>query len=112
MTHRGNKTWRNREKRYPLKERWRTKGGGYGKQYETGNERRGCQTYEVDKTQPPDHNTAYGSQRQDSYFPTKNIGNEQGGNGGGENGNDKKKYRDTKVSYENKSHEESDTEDS
>ena len=112
MTHRGNETWRNREKRYPLKERRRTRGVGYGKQYETGNERRGYPTYETDKTQPPDHNTAYGSQRQSSYLPTKNIGNEQGGSGGSENGNDKKKYRDTKVSYENESHEESDTEDS
>ena len=27
MAYRGNETWRNREKRYPLKERWRTKGG-------------------------------------------------------------------------------------
>ena len=32
--------------------------------------------------------------------------------GGGEDGNDKRKYRDTKVDHENESHEESDTEDS
>ena len=39
-------------------------------------------------------------------------GNEQGGNGGGEDRNDKKEYRDTRINHENDSHEESDTEDS
>ena len=38
--------------------------------------------------------------------------NGQGGNGGAEDRNDRKKYRDTEVSFENDSHEESDTEDS
>ena len=47
-----------------------------------------------------------------AFFPTKSTGNGQGGNGGDEDRNDKKKYRDTGISFENDSHEESDTEDS
>ena len=112
VTNRGDGSWRSQGKRYPLKERWKTQGSGYGKQYGTGGGRRGYQTYRTDKIQPQSHNTAYGSQRQGSYFPTKSTGNEQGGNGGGEDRNDKKKYRDTRVNHENDSHEESDTEDS
>ena len=112
VTDRGDGSWRSQGKRYPLKERRKTQGGGYGKQYGTGGERRGYQTYRTDRTQSQSHNTAYGSQRQGSYFPTKSTGNEQGGNGGGEDRNDKKKYRDTGINHGNDSHEESDTEDS
>ena len=112
VTNRRGGSWRSQGKRYPLKERQRTQGGGYGKQYGTGGERRDYQAYRTERTQPQSHNTAYGSQRQGSYFPTKSTGNEQGGNGGGEDRNDKKKYRDTGVNHENDSHEESDTEDS
>ena len=112
VTNRGVISQRGQGKRYPLTEKRRTQWGGYGRQYGTGGERKGYQTYGTDKTQPPDHNTAYGSLRQGSYFPTKNIGNEQGGNGGDEDRNDKRKYRDTRVGFENHSHEESDTEDS
>ena len=112
VTNRGDISQRGQGKRYPLKEKRRTQWGGYGKQYGTGGERRGYQTYRTDRTQPKSNNTAYGSQRQGSYFPTKSTGNEQGGNGGGEDRNDKKKYGDTRVNHENDSHEESDTEDS
>ena len=112
VTNRGNGSWRNQEKRYPLKERRKTQGGGYGKQYGTGGKRRSYQTYRTDRTQIQSHNTAYESQRQGSYFPTKGTGNGQGGNGGDEDGNDKKKYKDTGINHENDSHEESDTEDS
>ena len=112
VTNRGDGSWRSQGKRYPLKEGRRTQRGGHGKQYGTGGERRGYQTYRTDRTQPQSHNTAYESQRQGSYFPTKSTGNEQGGNGGGEDRNDKKKYRDTRVNHENDSHEKSDTEDS
>ena len=112
VTSRGDGNWGNQGKRYPLKERQKTQWGSYGKQYGTGGERRGYQTYRTDRTQPQNHNTAYGSQRQGSYLPTKSTGNGQGGNGGNGDENDKKKYRDTRVSQENDSHEESDTEDS
>ena len=112
VTNRGDGNWRNQGKRYPLKERRRTQWGGYGKQYGTGGKRRSYQTYGTDRTQTQSHNTARESQRQGSYFPTKSTGNGQGGNGGDEDRNDKKKYRDTRVNYENDSHEESDTEDS
>ena len=112
VTNRRGGSWRSQGKRYPPKERQRTQGGGYGKQYGTGGERRDYQAYRTDRTQPQSHNAAYGLQRQGSYFPTKSTGNEQGGNGGGEDRNDKKKYRDTGVNHENDSHEESDTEDS
>ena len=95
-----------------LKERQRTQRGRYGKQYGTSGKRKGYQTYKTDRTQPQSYNTAYRSQRQSSYFPTKNTGNEQGGSGGGEDRNDKKKYRNARVNHENDSHEESDTEDS
>ena len=81
VTNRGDESWGSQGKRYPLKERWKTQGGGYSKQYGTGGERRGYQTYRTDRTQPQSRNTAYGSQRQGSYFPTKGSGNEQGGNG-------------------------------
>ena len=70
------------------------------------------QTYRTERTQAQGRNTAYESQRQGSYFPTKSIGNGQGGNGGDEDRNDKRKYRDTGIGFENDSHEESDTEDS
>ena len=75
-----------------MKERQRTQWGGYGKQYGTSGERKNYQAYRTDRTQPQSYNTAYGSQRQGGYFPTKSAGNEQGGNGGGEDRNDKKKY--------------------
>ena len=94
VTNRGDGSWRSQGKRYPLKEKRRTQWGGYGKQYGASGERRSYPTYRTDRTQPQSHNTAYRSQRQGSYYPTKNTGNEQGGNGGGEDKNDKKKYRD------------------
>ena len=112
MTNRGDGGWRGHGKRYPLKERRRTQWGGYGKQYGTGGERKSNQTYRTDKTPTQGRNTAYESQRQGSYFPTKSTGNGQGGNGGDEDRNDKRKYRNTGISFENDSHEESDTEDS
>ena len=99
-------------KMYPLKGRPKNQWGGYGKQYGAGSERRGCQTYRTDRTQPQDRNTAYGSQRQSSYVPTRSTGGGQGGNGGNEEENDKRKYRNTRISQESDSHEESDTEDS
>ena len=105
-------SWRGQGKRYPLKEKRKTQWGGYGRQYGTGGERKSNQTYRTDGTQTQSHNTAYESQRQGSYFPTKSTGNGQGGNGGDEDRNDKKKYRDTGIGFENDSHEESDTEDS
>ena len=89
VTNRGDGSWRSQGKRYPLKERWGAQWGGYGKQYGAGGERRSYQTYRTDRTQTQSHNTAYESQRQGSYFPTKSTGNEQGGNGGGEDRNDK-----------------------
>ena len=95
-----------------MKERWRTQWGGYGKQYGTSGEGKSNQTYRTDGTQKQGYNTAYGSQRQGGYFPTKSTGNGQGGNRGDEDRNDKKKYRDTRIGIENDSHEESDTEDS
>ena len=39
------------------------------------------QTYRTDGTQTQGCNTAYESQRQGSYFPTKSTGNGQGGMG-------------------------------
>ena len=112
VTNKGDVSWRGPGKRYPLKEKWRTQWGGYGRQYGTGGERKSNQTYRTDRTQTQGRNTAYESQRQGSYFPTKSTGNGQGGNGGDEDRNDKKKYRDTGIDFENDSHEESDTEDS
>ena len=112
VTSRGDGNWGNQGKRYPLKERRKTHLVSYGKQYGTGGERRGYQTYRTDRTQPQNHNTAYGLQRQGSHLPTKSTGNGQGGNGGNGDENDKKKYRDTRISQESDSHEESDTEDS
>ena len=112
VTDRRNGSWGSQGKRYPLKERPRLQWGGYGKQYGANNERKDYQAYRTDRTQPQDHNTAYGSQRQGSYVPTRSTGNGQDGNGGNEDENDKKKYRDTRISQESDSHEESDTEDS
>ena len=111
-TNRGDGGWRGHRKRYPLKERRRTQWGGYGKQYGTGVEGKNNHTYRTDRTQAQGRTTAYESQRQGSYFPIKSTGNGQGGNGGDEDRNDKKKYRDTRIGFENDSHEESDTEDS
>ena len=112
MTNRGDVSWKGQGKRYPLKEKRKMQWGGYGRQYGTGGERKSNQTYRTDGTQTQGRNTAYESQRQGSYFPTKSTGNGQGGDGGDEDRNDKKKYRDTGVGFENDSHEESDTEDS
>ena len=67
VTNRGDGSWRSQGKRYPLKERQRTQGGGYDKQYGTSGERRGYQTYRTDRTQPQSHNTTYRLQRQGSY---------------------------------------------
>ena len=112
MTNKGDVNWRGQGKRYPLKERRRTQWGGYGKQYGTGGERKGNQAYRTNGTQTQGRNTAYESQRQGNYFPTRSTGNGQSGNGGDEDRNDGKKYRDTEISFENGSYEESDTEDS
>ena len=112
VTNRGDGSWMGQGKRYPLKERQRTQGGGYGKQYGTSGERRDYQAYRTDRTRPQSHNTAYRSQRQGSYLPTKSTGNGQGGNREDGDKNDKKKYRDMGINHENNSHEESDTEDS
>ena len=112
VTDRRNGSWESQGKRYPLKERPRNQWGGYGKQYGASSERRGYQTYRTDRTQPQDRNTAYGSQRQGSYVPTRSTGDGQGGNGEDGDENDKKKYRNTRISQESDSHEESDTEDS
>ena len=111
VTNRGDVSWRGQGKRYPFKEK-RTQWGGYGNQYGTGGERKGNQAYRTDGTQTQGHNTAYGSQRQGNYFPTRSIGSGQGGNGGDKDRNNRKKYMDTGVSFENDSYEESDTEDS
>ena len=112
MTNRGEVSWKGQGKRYPLIEKRRAQWGGYGRQYGTGSERKSNQTYRADGTQKQGYNTAYGTQRQDAYFPTKSTGNAQGGDGGDEDRNDKKKYRDTGIDFKNNSHEESDTEDS
>ena len=112
MTNKGDVSWRGQGKRYPFKEKRRTQWGGYGKQYGTGGERKGNQAYRTDGTQTQGHNTAYESQKQSNYFPTRSTGNGQGGNGGDKDRNDRKKYRDTGVSFENDSYEESDTENS
>ena len=112
MTNKGDVSWKSQGKRYPLKEKRRTQWGGYGKQYGTGGKRKGNQAYRTDGTQTQGHSTAYESQRQGNYFPTRSNGNGQGGNGGDEDRNDRKKYRDTGVNFENDSDEESDTEDS
>ena len=112
VTNRGDVSWRGQGKRYPLKEKRQTQWSGYGRQYGTGGERKNSQAYRTDGTRTQGHNTAYESQRQGSYFPTKSTGNGQGGDGGDEDRNDKKKYRDTGMGFENNSHEESDTEDS
>ena len=98
MTNRGDVSWRGQGNRYPLKEKRRTQWGGYGRQYGTGGERKSNQAYRTDGTQTQSSNTAYESQRQGNYFPTKSTGNGQGGNGGDEDRNDRKKYRDTGVS--------------
>ena len=108
MTNRGDVSWRGQGKRYPLKEKRKTQWGGYGRQYGTGGERKDNQTYRTDGTRTQ----GLKSQRQGSYFPTKSTGNGQGGNGGDEDRNDKKKYTDTGIGFKNDSHEESDTEDS
>ena len=112
MTSKGDVSWRGQGKRYPFKEKRRTQWGGYGKQYGTGGERKGNQAYRTDGTQTWGRNTAYESQKESNYFPTRSTGNGQGGSGGDEDRNDRKKYRDIGVSFENDSYEESDTEDS
>ena len=84
VTNRGDGSWRNQRKRYPLKERQRAQWGGYGKQYGMGGERRSNQIYRTDRTQTQSHNAAYELQRQGRYFPTKSTGNGRGGNGGNE----------------------------
>ena len=112
VTNRGEVSWKGQGKRYSLKEKRRAQWGGYGRQYGTGGERKSNQTYKANGTQKQGYNTVYGSQRQGGYFPTKSTGNGQGGDGGDEDRNDKKKYRDTGIDFENNSHEESDTEDS
>ena len=112
VTNKEDISWKGQGKRYPLKEKRRTQWSGYGKKYGTGGERKGNQPYRTHGTQTQGHSTAYESQRQGNYFPTRSTGNGQGGNGGDEDRNDRKKYRDTGVSFENDSYEESDMEDS
>ena len=51
VTNKGDVSWRGPGKRYPLKEKWKTQWGGYGRQYGTGGERKSNQTYRTDRTQ-------------------------------------------------------------
>ena len=97
VTNKRDVSWRGPGKRYLLKEKQRTQWGGYGRQYGTGGERKSNQTY---RTQTQGRNTAYESQRQDSYFPTRSTGDGQGGNGGDEGRNNKRKNRDTGLVLE------------
>ena len=97
VTDQRNGSWGSQGKRYPLKERPRNQWGGSGKQYGASSERRSYQAYRTDRTQPQDRNTAYESQRQGSYVPTRSTGNGQGGNRGNGDENDKKKYRNTRI---------------
>ena len=59
VTNKGDVSWRGQGRRYPLKEKRGTQWGGYGKQYGTGGERKGNQTYRTDGTQTQGHSTAY-----------------------------------------------------
>ena len=112
-TNQRNGSWVNQGKRYPLKERFKNQWGGYGKQYGTNSEKGGYQTYKTDGNQTQGHGSTYGSLRRCTYNPTRGLESGQGGDGGNGDENDKKRYRDTKVSQENDSREEeSDTEDS
>ena len=112
-TNQRNGSWVNQGKRYPLKERFKNQWGGHGKQYGTNSEKGGYQTYKTDGNQAQGHGTTYGSPRRRTYNPTRGLESGQGGDGGNGDGNDKKRYRDTKVSQENDScEEESDTENS
>ena len=113
VTNQRNGSWVNQGKRYPLKERVKNQWGGYGKQYGTNSEKRGHQTYRTDGNQSQGRGSAYGLQRQRTYHPTRGFESGQGGDGGNGDENDKKRYRDMKVSQESgSSEEESDTEDS
>ena len=112
-TNQRNGSWVNQGKRYPLKERFKNQWGGHGKQYGTNSEKGGYQTYKTDGNRAQGHGTTYGSPRRCTYNPTRGLESGQGGDGGNGDGNDEKRYRDTKVSQENDScEEESDTEDS
>ena len=112
-TNQRNGSWVNQGKRYPLKERFKNQWGGHGKQYGTNSEKGGYQTYKTDGNQAQGHGTTYGSPRRCTYNPTRGLESGQGGDGGNGDENDKKRYRDTKVSQENDScEEESDIEDS
>ena len=55
MTNKEDVSWRGPGKRYPLKEKWRTQWGGYGRQYGTGGERKSNQTYRTDRTPTQGH---------------------------------------------------------
>ena len=112
-TNQRNGSWVNQGKRYPLKERFKNQWGGNGKQYGTNSEKGGYQTYKTDGNQAQGHGSTYGSPRRCTYNPTRGFESRQGGDGGNGDENDKKRYRDTKVSQESDSREEeSDTEDS
>ena len=50
MTNRGDVSWRDPGKRYPLKEKWGTQWGGYGRQYGTEGEGKSNQTYRTGGT--------------------------------------------------------------
>ena len=75
-------------------------------------EKKMVKSYKPNGAQSQIYYTTQGPRRNGKYLPVKGPGNGQGGNGGDEGRDDKKKFRNTKYDFEDKREEESDTEDS
>ena len=69
-------------------------------------------SYKSNGTQSQTYYTTQAPRQNGRYLPVKGPGNGQGGNGGDEGRDDRKKFRNTKYDFEDKGEEESDTEDS
>ena len=96
---------------YSPKDRKWPQGNGYGREYGTGKKKRTDRSYESNSIQSQVYYTTQGPRRNGRYLP-KGTNNGQGGNGGDESGDDKRKFRNSKCEFEDKREEENDTEDS
>ena len=97
---------------YNPKDRKWPQGNGYGRKYGTGEKKGTYRSYKPNGTQSQVYYMTQGPKRNGRYLPTKGSGNGQGGNGGDEGRDDKRKFGNSKYDFEDKREEESDTEDS
>ena len=82
---------------YNPKDRKWPQGNGYGRKYGTGERKGTDRSYNPNGTQSKVYYMTQGPRRNGRYLPTKGSSNGQGGNGGDEGRDDKRKFGNSKY---------------